>query len=300
MTYTYKLARRLAISRNLAMVNALAAASGVCGRYHPAPEAPAIPGIPRFTERTHSASVSFPARSPSKSISPVRFRGELQSFRGQVFSPPPGVGSQRRDRSIPAEPSHAGRPGTYRVVGRGNSTPAGTTRSVPTPRSSSWAPRQPPASFHPGDAARPPARMPARSRSFKVVGRLNDGSHAAGRRGLDRHGRDHRPVRRVPRGSPLRAPSRSSPPIPAGTLSDTVRVKVARGRMADTTPSPNPDPTPQPEPEPEPEPQPETGTDAERWTRWCSSRPQWPWRPTPSTSSPRSVAPRRETAWRSM
>ncbi len=253
MTYKHKLARRLAISRNLAMVNALALLAA-CAGDTTAPEAPAIPGIPA----SPSAPLGFrvlPGAVTVEVNQPVRFRGELQSFRGQVFSPP--LAWEASGGQIDSSGTfHAGRPGTYRIVGRGKH--AG--RNHPQRPDTSIVivvPRQPQL-LSIRVTPRGPRLDAGEERSFKVVGRLNDGSTppigvvwTATGGTIDPSG----VFRAGHRSGTFKVVATNT----AGTLSDTVRVKVVEAEVADTTPSPNPDPTPEPEPEPEPEPTPTLG-----------------------------------------
>ncbi len=115
MTYTYKLARRLAISRNLAMLNVLVVLAACAGETT-APEAPATPSspLPHAPVGLHV----LPGTVTIETNQQIRFRGELRTLRGQVFLPP--LNWEASGGTIDsAGRFSARRPGTYRVVGRG-------------------------------------------------------------------------------------------------------------------------------------------------------------------------------------
>ncbi|MBA3318964.1 MAG: hypothetical protein H0T50_12860 [Gemmatimonadales bacterium] len=116
MTYTYKLARRLAISRNLGMLNALLLLAACAGETT-APEASSTPSTPA-APHTPAGFQVLPGTVTIEVKQPVRFRGEVSTLRGHVAMPPTeweaSGGSIDADGTFSA--AHAG---TFRVVGRG-------------------------------------------------------------------------------------------------------------------------------------------------------------------------------------
>jgi hypothetical protein len=116
MTYTYKLARRLAISRDLGMLTVLVLFAACAGETT-APETP------------NSSTVSDAPRSPVgfrvlpgtvtiETNQQIRFRGEVRTLRGRVSSPLLlwEASGGLIDSAGNFSASH---PGTFRVVGRG-------------------------------------------------------------------------------------------------------------------------------------------------------------------------------------
>jgi hypothetical protein len=118
MTYTYKLARRLAISRDLAMLNLLVLLAACAGETT-APEATADPSTPAVP----NAPVGFQILPGSVTIETnqqIRFRGELRMLRGQVLAPQ--LIWEASGGSIDSSGQFsAAQPGTYRIVARGRS-----------------------------------------------------------------------------------------------------------------------------------------------------------------------------------
>src|SRR5262245_54676289 len=118
MTYTHKLARRLAISRKLGLSTAFALLAA-CAGDSTAPEAPTDPSAPS-APASPSAPLDFrvlPSAVTLEVNQPSRFRGELRSSRPGLRLPPmrweATGGTITRDGVFTA-----GRPGTYRVIGR--------------------------------------------------------------------------------------------------------------------------------------------------------------------------------------
>src|SRR5919106_4343550 len=85
MTYTYKLARRLAISRNFAMLHVLILVAA-CAGDTTEPEVPAIPSTPSAPAAPSGFRV-LPGTVTIETDQRIRFRGELRTLRGHVSSP---------------------------------------------------------------------------------------------------------------------------------------------------------------------------------------------------------------------
>lgn len=112
MTYTYKLARRLAISRNLAMLSALVLFAACMGETT-GPEAPSS-SMPL----TPIAFRVVPSAVTIETHQPIRFRGESHSRRGERYASP--LSWEASGGSIDALGKFSAKaPGTYKVVGRG-------------------------------------------------------------------------------------------------------------------------------------------------------------------------------------
>jgi hypothetical protein len=114
MTYTHKLARRLALSRRLAAFTALVLLAGCAGETT-APEV-AEPNAPSDPTASHGFRV-LPGSVTIEVDQRIRFRGEFTSPRGRLRTPP--LDWKVSGGSIePNGTFSASRPGTYRVIGR--------------------------------------------------------------------------------------------------------------------------------------------------------------------------------------
>ena len=114
MTYTHKLARRLALSRDFAMLTALVLLAACAGETT-APEA-AEPNTPSAPTAPHGFRV-LPGSVTIEVDQRIRFRGEFKSPRGAVRTPPmdwKAIGGTIK----PNGTFSASKPGTYRVIGR--------------------------------------------------------------------------------------------------------------------------------------------------------------------------------------
>lgn len=112
MTYTYKLARRLAISRNLAMLSALVLSIACMGETTgPEANSSSLPLTP-------TAFRVVPGAVTIETNQQIRFRGESETDDGAVYSSP--LTWEATGGSIdPTGNFTATTPGTYKVVGRG-------------------------------------------------------------------------------------------------------------------------------------------------------------------------------------
>jgi hypothetical protein len=170
MTYTYKLARRLAISRNLGMLTVLALLAA-CAGDTTAPEAvdPNAPSGPT----SPTAPLGFRVLPGSVTIEVnqrTRFRGELRLAREGLRSIPmrweASGGTITPDGTFSAE-----HPGTYHVVGRSRIHRPDTSTVVVVRRQ----PRVERVRVTP----RTPELSPGGKRTFTAVGRLPDGTNTA-------------------------------------------------------------------------------------------------------------------------
>lgn len=251
MTYTYKLARRLAISRDLAMLHVLVLLAACAGETT-APEAPPTSGTPAVPHAPGGFRV-LPGTVTIETNQHIRFRGEMRTLRGQVFAP--RLIWEASGGSIDsAGRFSAPKPGTYRIVarglGRGRAQPQRPDTSVVlvvsrqtsligirvTPRSSNL------------DAGE--------TRSFTAVGRLANGGTAPIGVIWTATGGTVDPAGVYQAGS-VAGTYRVIATDTRGTLADTVKVTVSAPVTPDTVPDPTPEPTPDPTPEPTPDPTPE-------------------------------------------
>ena len=114
MTYTHKLARRLALSRRLTAFTALVVLAGCAGETT-APEV-AEPNAPSDPTASHGFRV-LPGSVTIEVDQRIRFRGEFTSPRGRLRTPP--LDWKVSGGTIEANGTFsASRPGTYRVIGR--------------------------------------------------------------------------------------------------------------------------------------------------------------------------------------
>ena len=171
MTYTYRISRRLAISRKLVTPTALALLAA-CAGDTTAPEASGDPSPPSApTSPTAPLGFQVLPRSVTVEIDqPVRFRGELRSARDGVRLPP--LRWEASGGTItPDGMFSASRAGTYRVIGRSRVHRPDTSVVVVVPRQ----PRVERVRVTP----RTPEVDPRSKRTFTAVGRLPDGTHTA-------------------------------------------------------------------------------------------------------------------------
>jgi hypothetical protein len=253
MTYTHKLARRLAISRNLAMLHVLVLFAACAGEttapeVHTSPTSPATPSAPvGFRVLPGTVTIETEQR--------IRFRGELHSLTGKVATPE--LSWETSGGSIDASGNFsADQPGTYRIVGRGRGG-VGRGRSH----------------FHRPDTSvvvvvvkrpglaelrvtpRDVMLQPGETHSFTVMGRLRNGKQAPIGVVWTATGGAIDPAGTYQAGS---LPGRFIVVATntQGTIADTVAV-VITAPVPDGTPAPSdstPPPTPDPDPTPDPEP----------------------------------------------
>jgi hypothetical protein len=117
MTYTHKLARRLALSRASARLTVLVLLAACAGdATAPAPDQPAGPTAPPSGGGDHGFRV-LPGSMTIEVNQRIRFRGEFNSARGHVRQLPmhwkATGGTVEVDGTF-----YASKPGTYRVIGR--------------------------------------------------------------------------------------------------------------------------------------------------------------------------------------
>jgi hypothetical protein len=173
MTYTYKLARRLAISRNLAMLNMLALLAA-CAGDTTAPEAVAVPSTPAAPEAPMGFRV-LPGNITVEINQRVRFRGELRTTRGQVSAPSMHWKSNGGVIDSIGRFS-ASTPGTYRVIGH-DRTRSHVQRQRPDTSVVTVVPKQPKL-LGIRVTPRAPSLEVGERRSFTAVGQLRDGTTA--------------------------------------------------------------------------------------------------------------------------
>lgn len=171
MTYTYKISRRLAISRRFVTPTALALVAA-CAGDTTAPEGTGDPHTPS-APTSPTAPLGFRVMPGSITVEvnqQVRFRGELRSAREGVRVPP--LRWEATGGTItPDGVFTAGRAGTYRVIGRNRIHRPDTSVVVVVPRQ----PRVERVRVTP----RTPELDPGAKRTFSAVGRLPDGTHTA-------------------------------------------------------------------------------------------------------------------------
>ena len=115
MTFTHKLARRLALSRDWALLSALVLLAA-CAGDTTAPEAPGEPGAPSDPTASHGFRV-LPGSVTLEVEQRIRFRGEFRNARGLVREPAMdwvATGGTIDRRGV----FSASQPGTYKVIGR--------------------------------------------------------------------------------------------------------------------------------------------------------------------------------------
>jgi hypothetical protein len=170
MTYTYKISRRLAISRKLVTPTALVLLVA-CSGDATAPEAPTDPTSPSAPTSPAELGIRVLPRSVTAEVDQrIRFRGEPHSNRKGLRLLP--LKWESTGGSItPDGVFMASRPGTYRIIGRSRYHRPDTSLIVVVPK-------QPKV-----ERVRvTPRRIELAhrtKRAFTAVGRLKDGSHTA-------------------------------------------------------------------------------------------------------------------------
>jgi hypothetical protein len=129
MTYTFKLARRLAILRDLAMLTALVLLIACAGETT-APETSTPPAAPGAPVAPFGFSV-LPGTVTLETGQQIRFRAELQTPRGRVHLPRLSWEASGGDIDSAGNFS-AKLPGTYRVVARGVAGPRARIQRLDT------------------------------------------------------------------------------------------------------------------------------------------------------------------------
>lgn len=248
MTYTYKLARRLAISRNLGMVTPLFLLVACAGETT-APEAPAIPTTPSAP----SAPVGFrvlPGTVTVEINQRIRFRGEARTLKGQVYAP--SLVWEASGGTINSDGTFsAAKTGTYRIVGRGR----GRDRTHPHRPDTSVVivvPRRP-GLVGIKVTPRQPRLRSGEARTFTAVGRLANGNTAPIGVMWSATGGSIDPAG-VYRAGSAAGMHRVIATNTRGTIADTVRIRIEAPVTPDTIPDPTPGPTPTPTPDPAPSP----------------------------------------------
>jgi hypothetical protein len=244
MTYTYKLARRLAISRNLAMLPVLVLFAACAGETT-APDAGTTPTTPAAPHTPIGFRV-LPGTVTIETNQRIRFRGELRTLRGQVSTP--RLYWEASGGSIDSMGNFAAAsPGTYRIVARG----IGRGRTHPQRPDTSLVVVVPP---QPGllDINVTPRRPRLEiddTITFTAMGRLSDGTDAAIGVNWTATGGTIDPAGAYQAGS---TPGRFLviATNTEGSVADTVSVRIRMPEPVDTASAPPPDPTPEPEPEP--------------------------------------------------
>jgi len=250
MTYPDKLARRLAISRNLAMLSVLVLFAACAGETT-APEVPAPPTTPAAPNGPVGFRV-LPGTVTIETHQRIRFRGEVRTLKGQVYAPrlvwEASGGSINSDGIF-----SAGKPGTYRVVGRGNGRASAHARRPDT----SVVVVVPPQPGLTGIrvSPRPQLLQAGEKRVFTARGELANGTNAAIGGTWAATGGTIDPAGLYQAGS-----SSGEYHVIAtntrGTMADTVRMRVSALVTPDTSASPWPNPAPDPAPVPLPDPAP--------------------------------------------
>src|SRR6185437_5562941 len=112
MTYTFKLARRLAVSRDFAMLASLAMLAACAGETTTAPD-----GAESIPAQAAVLSV-YPRKVTAETNQPIRFRGNLRNLRGDtlttVIAWAASGGTMNADGTFASTTA-----GTFKVIGRG-------------------------------------------------------------------------------------------------------------------------------------------------------------------------------------
>jgi len=170
MTYTYKLARRLAISRKLGMSTAFALLAA-CAGDTTAPEVPGNPGAP--SDPSSPTALGFrvlPSAITVEVEQSFRFRGDLRGARPGYRLP--AMRWEATGGTItPDGTFSARRPGTYQVIGRSRIHRPDTSLVVVVPRQ--------PKVERVRVTPRTPDIVLGQKRTFTAVGRLPDGTNTA-------------------------------------------------------------------------------------------------------------------------
>lgn len=262
MTYTYKLARRLAILRDLAMLPALVLLAACMGETTGPESTTSVPVTP-IAFRVVPSAVTIETNQP------IRFRGESMTRRGQRFPAPlsweSSGGTIQRDGTFSASA-----PGVYKVVGRGHGRQRPDTSivvvvpPVTNVRAVEISPRVATVSAGATHTFTAVGRLSrARTAPIGVIWSATGGS-------IDPSG--------IYTAGPVAGNYRVIAANTAGSLADTAAVRIIRAEPPATEPPgtdppgtdppvgpipvpvPEPDPGPTPVPEPDPAPTPPSPT----------------------------------------
>ena len=235
MTYTHKLARRLAISRNLAMLTALVLLAACAGETM-APEEPSGPTTPAAPNSPIGFRV-LPGTVTVETNQPVRFRGEVQTHGGAVRASSltwESTGGRINSDGTFSSP----KPGTYRVVARGHGRDRAhghqpdTSVVVVVPR-------------RPGlvgirVSPRAPTLQAGETRSFTAMGRLGRGTNAVIGVVWTATGGTIDPAGAYTAGN-TPGTYRIVAEDTRGAVADTVKVTISVPTLPDTVATPTPD-----------------------------------------------------------
>ena len=242
MIHTHKLARRLAISRNLAMLTVLVLVAACAGETM-APEGPSTPTTPAAPHTPVGFRV-LPGTVTLETDQRIRFRGEMRSRRGHVSLLP--LSWEASGGSIDSLGNFAAAtPGTYRVVGRGLGR--GRTRLQRPDTSVVVVVRRRPGLVHITVTPRAPKLSVNETRIFTAMGRVANGTNVAIGVNWTATGGTIDPAGVYQAGTTVGSYLVIATNT-AGTVADTARVRIGPPETPDTIPSPTPDPTPDPTP----------------------------------------------------
>ena len=249
MTYTYKLARRLSLSRNLTMLPILALMAACAGETT-APEGPTTPTTPAApaTPAAPSAPVGFRVLPNTVTIETnqrIRFRGEVRSLKGKVS--PTALHWEANGGSIDTVGNFfARKPGTYRIVGRGRGRGRGQAHPQRPDTSVVVVVPRRPGLIGIKVTPRAPRLATNETRTFTAVGRLANETNAAIGVNWKATGGTIDPAGVYQAGN-----SAGKYLVIAtntrGTVADTVKVRIL-APVTDSIPAPTPGPTPNPTP----------------------------------------------------
>jgi hypothetical protein len=242
MTYTYKLARRLAISRNLPVLSVLVLLAA-CAGDTTAPEVPATPSTPSVPNESVGFRV-LPRTVTIETNQHIRFRAEVRSVRGLVSNP--STSWHATGGTINAKGTFsASTPGTYKVVGRG--LERGRAHPHRPDTSVVVVVRYRPGLVGIEVTPRAPQLETGQTRKFTAVGELRDGTSVPiGVNWTATGGRIDAAGVYIAGSTPgiyhlIAADTR-------GRVADTVPVVISIPAAPDTVAVPAPDPTPAPSP----------------------------------------------------
>jgi len=238
MTYTYKLARRLAVSRNLAMHTVLVVLAACAGETT-APETSAPPTAADAPHTPGGFSV-LPGIVTIETDQQIRFRGEMRTLRGRVQMPL--LFWEANGGSIDSVGNFsASRPGTYRVVGRGLT--GGWARMQRLDTSVVVVVQRQPGLKDIRVTPRKPELQTGGQQTFTALGLFANGTTAPIGVTWRATGGTIDPGGVYQAGS-VKGTYRVIATSIRGTVADTVEVGITAPVTADTIPEPTPDPTP--------------------------------------------------------
>ena len=245
MTYTYKLARRLAILRDLAMLTALVLFAACAGETT-APETSTPPTASDAPVTPLGFSV-LPGTVTIETRQRIRFRGEMRTHRGRVHLPQ--LSWEASGGSIDSSGNFtASKPGIYRVVGRGV---AGTrSRMQRLDTSVVVVVARQPGLKGIRVTPRAPELQVGEQQTFAAVGLFANGTTGPIGVTWSSTGGTIDPGGVYEAGS-VAGTYRVIAVSTRGTVADTVEVGISAPVPPDTIPGP-PDPTPDPTPDPAP------------------------------------------------